>query len=137
MKKVITLFAAIIIAATTIKAQTTQSYIYIFRGGQWGSALSNYAIFVDGQKVCKLSNGKYLKYPVSAGKHDVEAHIGGIGIGKKETFVSVITETGKDNYVSCTIKHSITRSRLEMLEVVENTGKELINKMKEDKCNDD
>ena len=111
-----------------------ESYLYVFRGGQFGAAMSNYKIFVDGKKICKLSNDKYFKIPLTPGEHEIEAKIGGASIGKKETFVVVVAEAGKDNYVSCTVKRSITRSRLEMLEVMPATGKKEISSMKQDNC---
>lgn len=66
------------------KPQQDESYIYIYRGGQMGGALTNFAIWVDDKKVCKLSNGKYLKVPVTPGKHTVSARRGGVGVMKKK-----------------------------------------------------
>ncbi len=110
------------------------SYLYIFRGGQFGAALANYAIFVDGKKICKLSNDKFFKIAVTPGNHEIEAKLGGASIMKKETSIVIVTEDGKDNYISCTVKRSITRTRLEMLEVMPTTGKKEISDMKEDNC---
>ena len=116
------------------KTVNTGSYIIVFRGGQFGSALSNYSIFIDGKKVCKLSNGKYFKYPVSPGKHEIEARKAGVDILKKETVTSIITEAGKNNYISCSIKRSVLRERIEMIEVVQNSGKQSTDNLKEDNC---
>jgi hypothetical protein len=110
------------------------SYIIVFRGGQFASALSNYNIFIDGKKVCKLSNGKYLKYPVSPGKHEIEAKKAGVDIMKKQTFTSVISKRGENNYISCNIKTSLLREKLEMIEVVESSGSQYVNNLKEDNC---
>jgi hypothetical protein len=110
------------------------SYIIVFRGGQFASALSNYNIFIDGKKVCKLSNGKYLKYPVSPGKHEVEAKKAGVDIIKKQTFTSVISKRGENNYISCNIKTSLLREKLEMIEVVESSGSQYVSSLKEDNC---
>ena len=51
-------------------------------------------------------------------------------IGKKETEVQVDVENGKSYYVSCSMKTSITRARLEMQEVVEKTGIKDITKLR-------
>ena len=96
-----------------------QSYVYFFRGGQFGAALANFTLYVDGQKTCKLSNDKYFKYPVSPGTHEIDARLSGVSVFKKETGISITTEAGKNNYVSCSVKRSVTRSRMEMIEVVE------------------
>lgn len=124
-------------AADEEKKITTGSYIIVFRSGQFVSALVNYSIFIDGKKICKLSNGKYFKYPVSPGKHEIEAKKAGVDIMKKETFTSVITESGKNNYISCNIKSSVLRERIEMVEVVGNSGKQSIDNLKEDNCQSD
>jgi hypothetical protein len=81
-----------------------------------------------------LSNDRYFKYPVSPGKHEIEAKKAGVDIAKKETFTSVVTQAGKNNYISCNIKASLLKQRLEMSEVVESSGVQSINHMKEDNC---
>ncbi len=134
-------FAFIVVAqAKTTKSWITpfsngdSSYIYIYRGGSFSGSLTNFAIYVDDQKLCKLSNKRYFKIAVKPGKHIISAHRGGVGIGKKETEVEVDTENGKSNYISCSMKSSITRVRLEMEEVIEKTGIKDISDMKVDNC---
>ena len=122
------------IAQRDKKSHQEESFIYVYRGGQIGGALTNFAIWVDDQKVCKLSNGKYLKVPVKPGKHTVSARRGGVGVMKKETEVEVDVEQGKSNYISCNMKSSITRVRLNMEEVLPKTGISDIEKMKPDNC---
>ena len=56
-----------------VKPENNESYIIVYRGVQLAAALNNYNIFIDGRKVCALSNGRYFKYPVSPGKHEIEA----------------------------------------------------------------
>ena len=134
-------FAVVSIAqAKTIKLDfktapdSDSSFIFIYRGGQFSGSLTNFAIWLDDTKLCKLSNGRYFKVPVKAGKHVISAKRGGVGIGKKETEVEVDAENGKSYYISCSMKSSITRVRLEMEEVVEKTGVRDISNMKVDNC---
>ena len=115
----------------------TGSYIIVYRGGQFASALTNYSIFIDGKRVCKLSNGRFFKYPVSPGKHEIEAKKAGVDIMKKETFISVVSAPGRNNYISCNIKTSVLRERIEMSEVVESSGRQSVNNLKEDNCQSD
>ena len=110
------------------------SYIYIYRGGQFGGAFTNFSIWVDNAKLCKLSNGRYFMIAVDPGTHSVSAKRGGVGIGKKETEVEIDVEKGKSYYVSCSMKQSITRVRLEMQEVMPKTGIRDVEKMKLDNC---
>jgi len=109
-------------------------YIYIYREGSFTGSLANFAIYVDAQQLCKLSNKRYFKVGVKPGKHTISAHRGGVGIGKKETEVEVDCQIGKSNYISCSMKSSITRVRLDMEEVIETTGIKDISDMKVDNC---
>jgi hypothetical protein len=140
MKKIFLLLMVVIPAITY--AQSTDSTavksdkasIYIYRGGQFSGALSNWAIFLDGKKICKISNGKYLKVEVAPGKHEIEAKIGGITVMKKKTFIDIEAEAGGTYYISCVMKQSITRARLEMTEVTKNSAKRDMEKLTEDNC---
>jgi hypothetical protein len=114
-----------------------ESYIYFYRDGQFGGAMSNFNVYVDDKKYCKISNDRWFKVTVKPGKHDIEAKIGGTSLAKKETFMSLITEGGKSYYISCDVKRSVTRARMEMEEVTESTGLKKMKGMKEDKCNSD
>ena len=132
------LFICLIASSTVVKAQEQISpdsaLIYIYRGGQMTGALNNWAIFLDGEKVCKISNNRYMVLTVAPGKHEISAHIGGADLFKKETKIEVETEGGKAFYVSCSIKQSFTRARLEMEEVTKSTASKKLEKMQLDKC---
>lgn len=137
MKKI--LFLVIFLAGITSLANaqskaSDSSYIYIYRGGQFSGALANFSIWVDDKKLCKISNGKYFKVAVSPGTHKIEAKVGGVGIMKKETSLEVDVVAGRSNYVSCNMKQSVTRVRLEMTEVVEKAGLKAIEGMSVDNC---
>jgi Protein of unknown function (DUF2846) len=134
-------FAFIIMAqAKTVRTEinsipySDSAFIFIYRGGQFIGSLTNFAIWVDDHKLCKISNGKYFKVPVKPGTHIVSAKRGGVGVMKKETEVEVDAENGKSYYISCSMKSSITRARLVMEEVVEKTGIKDITNMKVDNC---
>jgi hypothetical protein len=122
---------------TPVKPTNTESYIIVFRGGQFAAALNNYNIFIDGRKVCALSNGKYFKYPVSPGKHEIEAKKAGVDLAKKETFASVVSSPGKSNYISFNIKKTLLREKFELNEINQGPGRELVNNLKEDNCQGD
>ncbi len=108
--------------------------IYIYRSGQfYGSAL-NYSIYVNGEKICKLSNNKYIEYKAKPGKLAITAQRGGIEVFKRETELELDADAGKKYYVKGDIKSSITRTRLEMSEVTENTAKRDMKDMTVDNC---
>ena len=116
------------------QAPGDSSVIYIYRTGQFNGAGTNWAIFVDGQKICKISNNRFMQITVAPGKHRISAKIGGANLFKKETEVEIEAETGGSYYVACNIKQSITRSRLEMLEVTKSTASKQMEGMQLDKC---
>jgi len=120
-----------------VKPENTESYIIVFRGEQLAAALNNYNIYIDGRKVCALSNGKYFKYPVSPGKHEIEAKKAGVDLAKKETFATIISSPGKNNYISFNIKKSLLRERFEFNEMEASPGRQLVNNLKEDNCQGD
>ena len=108
--------------------------IYLYRVGQFNNAASNWAIFADNVKICKLSNNKFLKVEVAPGKHTFNAKIGGVELFKKETGVDIDAEAGKSYYIACNIKQSFTRSRLELLEVTKSSADKQMANMTLDKC---
>ena len=140
MKLILT--AIFIITSITLSAAVSKpdklyvdsSFVYIYRVGQWSGAAANWAIFVDAEKICKLSNNKFIKVPVKPGKHIISARVGGVGVMKKETEVEVEVEAGGSNYVACNVKTSIMRARLEMIEVTKSSATKQMEKMTLDNC---
>ena len=142
--KVIFLLAFVCIGLTSVKAaEKPQTFntppadsavIYIYRVGQFMGAGANWAMFVDEEKLCKLSNNKFMRVVVKPGKHMISSRVGGVGLFKKETEVEIEAEAGGEYYVACNIKQSFTRARLEMIEVTKGTGKKQMEKMTLDNC---
>lgn len=133
---VLALFVVLVIAASftesTPKAETAT--IYVYRVGQFSAAGANWAVFADGEKICKLSNNKFIKHEVKPGKHLYSAKVGGVGLLKKETELEIEAEAGKSYYVACNVKTSITRTRMELIEVTKGTGEKQMAGMSLDNC---
>lgn len=108
--------------------------IYIYRGGQFMGALANYAVYVNGQKICKLSNERYIEYQAQPGTLSLMAKNGGVEVFKKETGLELPVEAGHKYYVRGDIKTSFTRARMELSEVTESTAKRDMAKLSPDKC---
>ncbi len=142
MKKNLVLLFVVIMAllhsqsgfATITNHPADSTFIYVYRVGQWNAAGANWAIYADDEKKCKLSNNKYMKIAVAAGKHKISARVGGAGIFKKETEIEIDAEAGGSYYIACNVKQSITRARLEMVEVTKNSAAKQMEKMKLDNC---
>ncbi len=120
--------------ASTITPPGDTTYIYVYRVGQWNAAAANWAIFMDDEKKCKLSNNKYMRLAVTPGKHKISAKVGGAGLFKKETEIEIDAEAGGSYYVACNVKQSITRTRLEMIEVTKGSAGKQMEKMTIDNC---
>lgn len=108
--------------------------VYIYRGGQFFGSALNYAIFANEEMVCKLSNNRYIEYKAKPGKLSLTAHRGGVELFKKETGLELNVEAGKKYYVKGDQKSSITRTRLELSEVTENTANRDMKDMTVDAC---
>jgi hypothetical protein len=116
------------------RTDSDSTFIYVYRVGQFSGAGANWAVFLDDQKICKLSNNKYMKLAVAPGKHKISAKVGGVGLLKKETEIEVEAEAGGSYYVACNVKSSITRVRLEMIEVTKSSANKQMEKMSLDNC---
>lgn len=108
--------------------------VIIYRGGQLFGATKNYVIFANGERICELSNNKYIEHRVKPGHISYMANETGINLFKKETGFALDTEAGKKYYIQCTVKTSFTRSRMELSEVTENTAKRDMEKLTVDNC---
>ncbi len=108
--------------------------IYFYREGQFGAALQNYNVFVNGEKVCKISNNRYFFTKVKPGEVYFTSKAGGVEVFKRKENFSMEVKAGETYYISCDIKRSLTRYRLEFEEVTENTAKNAMKDMEEDNC---
>lgn len=117
-------------------AEQENATVYIYRVGQFNAAAANWSIWADETKICKLSNNRFIKHEVKPGKHVYSAKVGGVGLLKKETEIELETEAGKSYYIACNVKTSITRARLELIEVTKSTADKQMAKMSLDHCQD-
>lgn len=142
MKKTPYIFVACLFVLTTAfrsdlsgtRVRADDATVYIYRGGQFFASTINYSIYINGQKICKLSNNKYIEYKAKPGKLAVTAQRGGLEVFKKETGIDVDAEAGKKYYIKGDVKSSFTRTRLEMSEVTESTAKRDMSGMTVDAC---
>lgn len=138
MKQLATLLAAGALLALTAfrSAPPADDYatVYIYRGGQFMGSLANYSVFINGQRICKLSNERYIEYHAKPGTLAISAKNGGVEVFKKETELELPVEAGRKYYVRGDIKSSLTRMRMELSEVTENTAKRDMTKLTVDNC---
>jgi hypothetical protein len=110
------------------------TYIYVYRTGQFNGAGANWAVYLDGEKKCKLSNNRFMRLAVPPGKQTISAKVGGASLFKKETEVEIEAEAGGSYFIACNVKQSITRARLEMIEVTKGSANKQMEKMVLDNC---
>ena len=120
--------------STTAEPPASYATIYIYRGGQFFGAGINYAVFANGERICKLSNNRYIEYKTKPGSLALTAHRGGLEVFKKETGLDLDVEAGKKYFIKGDLKSSFTRTRLELSEVTESTAKRDMNGMTVDAC---
>jgi len=111
--------------------------IVFYRKGQFGGALQNYNVYVNGRKLCKISNGKFFSYKIAPGEVYLTSKAGGVEVFKKKENFSMEVEAGETYYIECNLKRSLTRYRMEFTEVTNNTAKNAMKKLEEDNCMDE
>lgn len=141
MKKAIYLSIAFLLVLTTafrsdgpVGTKADFATVIIYRGGQAFALGLNYSIYANGEKICKLSNNRYIEYKAKPGNLSLTAQRGGIEVFKRETGVDLSVQSGKTYYVQGDVKSSLMRTRLELSEVAETTAKRDMNDMVVDNC---
>lgn len=117
--------------------QDDKATLVFYRKGQFGGALQNYNVYVNGKKLCKISNGKFFSYNMTPGEAYLTSKAGGVEVFKKKETFSLDVEAGKTYYIECNLKRSLTRYRMEFTEVTQNTAKNVMKKLEEDNCMED
>lgn len=107
--------------------------LVFYRSGQFFGSGVNFNVFVNGEKICKLSNNKYLLYKVKPGKTEVGTGTAGLNLAKKQG-LSLDTEAGGIYYVQCDMKQSLIANRLELTEVTKSTAEKKMGGMSPDNC---
>lgn len=143
MKKILYCSIAFLFVLTTafrsntgrpVRATADFATVIIYRGGQAFALGLNYSIYANGEKICKLSNNRYIEYKAKPGRLTITAQRGGIEVFKRETGVDLDVQADKTYYVQGDVKSSVTRTRLELSEVTESTAKRSMTKMTLDNC---
>lgn len=110
--------------------------VVIYRTPQFQGAAANWAIFEGGERLCKLSNKKYMIYQRKPGDSDFRAKVGGVQTWpKKETGYEVPLEAGEVYFLKTNMKVSFTRARVELVEVVQRTATKELQELTQDRCN--
>lgn len=110
--------------------------VVVYRTPQFQGSASNWAIFEGGQRLCKLSNKRYMIYQRQPGDSDFRAQVGGVQTWpKKVTGYELPLEAGEVYFLKTNMKVSFTRARVELVEVVERTAKKELQELLQDNCN--
>jgi len=131
---IIPFFLSLNINEKNLEVTEDTATLVFYRKGQFAGALQNYNVYVNGQKLCKISNGKYFSVQVNPGETFFTSKAGGIEVFKKKENLSIEAEAGQTYYVECNLKRSITRYRMEFTEVTVNTAKREMKRLEEDNC---
>lgn len=139
MKKATCLFLLLFIGcpltsvAQQIEKDPTMATLVFYRDGQFFGSGVNFNVFVNGEKICKLSNNKYLVYKVKPGKTEIGTGTAGLNLAKKQG-LALDTEAGGIYYVQCDMKQSLVANRLELTEVTKSTAEKKMSGLSPDNC---
>lgn len=110
--------------------------VVIYRTPQFQGAANNWAIFDNQERLCKLSNKRFMIYQTLPGETDFRAQVGGLATWpKKVTGLEIPLEAGEVYFVKTNLKVSFVRARVELVEVVERTAKKELANLQLDYCN--
>lgn len=116
-------------------ANTELATVIIYRTPQLYGAASNWAVFESGERLCKLSNKKFMIYQREPGDSDFRVQIGGVQVWpKKVTGLEIPLEAGEAYFIKTNVKTSFTRARVELSEVTVRTAKKEMAKLTIDRC---
>lgn len=148
MKKIKRLVLVALVALTTISVHAQDfpeieealtnkdmATVIIYRTPQLFGAAANWAIFEGGERLCKLSNKKYMIYQREPGDSDFRAQVGGVQTWpKKVTGLEIPLEAGKVYYIKTNVKTSFTRARVELTEVTDRAAQKEMAELSLDRC---
>lgn len=116
-------------------ADESKATVVVYRTPQLYGAARNWAIFADGERICKLSNKKYMIYQREPGDSEIKAQIGGVEAWpKKVKGLELPLEAGETYFVKTNVKASFTRGRVELTEVTERAAKAEMTELTLDRC---
>lgn len=104
-----------------------------YRGSYFGQALVNFTIRANGEKLCRLSNGRFMVYKSKPQKITFTNVAGGLNIPDEEN-LEIDAEAGKVYYIQCDVKVDFFTNKMEMSEVVESTAKKKLKNVTADNC---
>lgn len=121
--------------AFTVAPKEEPATIYIYRKAELMMASLNYTIFVNDEKICKLSNNRYLTHQIKPGIVIVTSKTAGKAeLIKKKMEFELEVEAGGVYYIKCDVKWGLVRTRLELSEVTKNTAKRDLKGLGKDHC---
>ena len=94
MKKATWLFLLLFVGchltsvAQQIEKDPAMATLVFYRDGQFFGSGVNFNVFVNGEKICKLSNNKYLVYKVKPGKTEIGTGTAGLNLAKNRAWPS-------------------------------------------------
>ena len=122
ISRLIIAFSAIYLLSAFKLQETGQ--VYFIRPANTVGSLIAYKVYIDDQLVCHLKNKHYSLHNVTPGEHTVSIQNAGLGSHKKSKPLKINVVAGKSNYLV-----SINGSNLIIEETVENSGKDLLEKV--------
>lgn len=126
-------FLFLMFASCNIFAQANaeEGEIVFIRPREYRASLVNFSIFADEQRVSKISNGRFLKHKMKAGKHFVSLQRMGKRPKRNAVLTPIEVEVGKTKYVLLTWQQGFWKNRFVATEITETSSKNFYYKIKE------
>jgi len=93
----------------------------------------NFNIWVNGQRICKLSDNRYLVYAIDPGPVNLQAKAAGFFLSKRRRFMTDV-KVGQVYYISCYQRNDILFRWLEMTLVPYENSRARMTNMQADHC---
>lgn len=134
MKKhfLISLLAGIVLCLGTMTASAkgdepankTTAKIILFRPFNFTNWSNNFSIFANNQRICKLSNNRFVEYEVAPGAVSLKSNAS-FGISERK-FLDLNVEAGKTYFVRCDVLNQFFAMTLDMTPIADEMGKKYL-----------
>ena len=122
----------LIVTTSSVSLATEAGKIHFLRKTGFHGSGKAYSIFIDGERVCKLSNKRFTVHEVEAGPHEIFVQFYGKEQKQKEKVTPLIleVEAGRDHYIQVNQEVGLFTSRATFQEITKGSADLIMPKLK-------
>lgn len=110
-----------------------EAIVYFLRSSGFTGSATAFNAFIDSKLACKLNNKRYSVHNISEGTHRFAVQAAGKKMKKKTSSIELQIVNGKEYYFQIILKTGFWGSKLVCQEITENSAKQMMKNLKEDK----